>query len=222
MKHYLKLILLVILVIFGINKVRAAECSYKDQALLNKEASNVKITYQLIEDEEEEYLQILITNLNEHLTLEISNDYNDEIMNFSISDAKEGVISFKNIALYKMVTYKINIYGAYNSCSRNLIMTKNISIPYFNIFYDGSVCKNIPDYTYCQKLVKTNMSAEDMAKKINDYYQKQVAPKEEKTEVKTSWVKIVLLIVLGIFGLVLVALIVLIGIKRRNKNVKKK
>ena len=222
MKHYLKLILLVILVIFGINKVRAAECSYKDQALLNKEASNVKITYQLIEDEEEEYLQILITNLNEHLTLEISNDYNDEIMNFSISDAKEGVISFKNIALYKMVTYKINIYGAYNSCSRNLIMTKNISIPYFNIFYDGSVCKNIPDYTYCQKLVKTNMSADDMAKKINDYYQKQVAPKEEKTEVKTSWVKIVLLIVLGIFGLVLVALIVLIGIKRRNKNVKKK
>lgn len=222
MKHYLKLILLVILVIFGINKVRAAECSYKDQALLNKEASNVKITYQLIEDEEEEYLQILITNLNEHLTLEISNDYNDEIMNFSISDAKEGVISFKNIALYKMVTYKINIYGAYNSCSRNLIMTKNISIPYFNIFYDGSVCKNIPDYTYCQKLVKTNMSAEDMAKKINDYYQKQVAPKEEKKEVKTSWVKIVLLIVLGIFGLVLVALIVLIGIKRRNKNVKKK
>ncbi len=222
MKHYLKLILLVILVVFGINKVRAAECSYKDQALLNKEASNVKITYQLIEDEEEEYLQILITNLNEHLTLEISNDYNDEIMNFSISDAKEGVISFKNIALYKMVTYKINIYGAYNSCSRNLIMTKNISIPYFNIFYDGSVCKNIPDYTYCQKLVKTNMSAEDMAKKINDYYQKQVAPKEEKKEVKTSWVKIVLLIVLGIFGLVLVALIVLIGIKRRNKNVKKK
>ena len=222
MKHYLKLILLVILVIFGINKVRAAECSYKDQALLNKEASNVKITYQLIEDEEEEYLQILITNLNEHLTLEISNDYNDEIMNFSISDAKEGVISFKNIALYKMVTYKINIYGAYNSCSRNLIMTKNISIPYFNIFYDGSVCKNIPDYTYCQKLVKTNMSADDMAKKINDYYQKQVAPKEEKKEVKTSWVKIVLLIVLGIFGLVLVALIVLIGIKRRNKNVKKK
>lgn len=222
MKHYLKLILLVILVIFGINKVRAAECSYKDQALLNKEASNVKITYQLIEDEEEEYLQILITNLNEHLTLEISNDYNDEIMNFSISDAKEGVISFKNIALYKMVTYKINIYGAYNSCSSNLIMTKNISIPYFNIFYDGSVCKNIPDYTYCQKLVKTNMSADDMAKKINDYYQKQVAPKEEKKEVKTSWVKIVLLIVLGIFGLVLVALIVLIGIKRRNKNVKKK
>ena len=222
MKHYLKLILLVILVVFGINKVRAAECSYKDQALLNKEASNVKITYQLIEDEEEEYLQILITNLNEHLTLEISNDYNDEIMNFSISDAKEGVISFKNIALYKMVTYKINIYGAYNSCSRNLIMTKNISIPYFNIFYDGSVCKNIPDYTYCQKLVKTNMSAEDMAKKINDYYQKQVEPKEEKKEVKTSWVKIVLLIVLGIFGLVLVALIVLIGIKRRNKNVKKK
>lgn len=222
MKHYLKLILLVILVIFGINKVRAAECSYKDQALLNKEASNVKITYQLIEDEEEEYLQILITNLNEHLTLEISNDYNDEIMNFSISDAKEGVISFKNIALYKMVTYKINIYGAYNSCSRNLIMTKNISIPYFNIFYDGSVCKNIPNYKYCQKLVKTNMSAEDMAKKINDYYQKQITSTEEKKEEKTSWVKIVLLIVLGIFGLVLVALIVLIGIKRRNKNVKKK
>ncbi len=213
---------------------KADSCTYKEQAALNKEASNIKFNYEIVDKtdeindglEEKEYyindyyyIQLSIANLNENMYVEVKNDKNDNIMTFHNTDAVDGIITFKKES-NQVVKYTFNIYASTETCTSKL-QTKYVTAPKFNNFYKSGVCNDIPDYKYCQELITTNMADEKLATYIGKYFRQKVAKSNEISEKKVDFWKyaIYFLIVLGILGLIFFGVFVFRKIREKRRGI---
>ncbi len=110
------LILTLLIFGFGITPVGAI-CNYEEQARLNREVSNVKVSYEVVTkpyedqtycyppdavDGEEyenyqcigEFIQINILNINENMVVNVENNTYDNNARYSYNDTDSGVLSF--------------------------------------------------------------------------------------------------------------------------------
>ena len=77
--------------------------------------------------------------------------------------------------------YKINVYSNIGICERTLVLTKYISLPYYNNLYNSEECSKIENYMYCSKWLKENISEQEKLKQIRRYKSTII---EETTETK--------------------------------------
>lgn len=209
---------------------KADSCTYKEQAALNKEASNIKFNYEVVDKTDEitedvwlsdvYYIQVTITNLPDNMYIQVKNNQDDEIKTYHSSDAVDGVISFKKDS-QKVIRYTFNIYASTSTCSSKLL-TKSLNTPRFNPMYNPSgVCGEIPDYKYCQKLLSTNISDKTLHDSIIKYYQSVISKKTEKKEDKLDIKGVIknILIVVAIIAVVGTGIFVIVKVIRKRRIV---
>lgn len=184
MKKKICFILLCMLFLYG-GKVSAVEssCSYSDQAKLNQEFANIKITYEdssvtldnktgeLVDpnevDSNEEgnelegiytvhRLKISILNMTENFDIEVTNDKDGSVQRFSYSDVKDGTITFSEDS--KLITEIVNYTFTFNTsnqteCAGEQYGIKRLTTPRYNPHHNIELCKENPKVDACQMYV---------------------------------------------------------------------
>ena len=213
---------------------KADSCNYKEKANLIKEANNINFNYEIIDKTNEinvteedlakgifpnmrdyYYIQINLMNLTNNLYVEITNNQNDDVLTYHYSDLVDGIVSFKTDS-YKVVTYTATIYAQTANCSEKL-MTKKVKSARFNKFYQQGLCTRIPDYKYCQQLLTTELSDNDIGNNIFKYYQKQLESKEQKTKKENNVKKYLIIGGFVLAFVIAIGVISFVIIRKRRK-----
>lgn len=189
MKYLKSLLVLPFLV--ALNVYAADECTYKEQANLNKLAAQIKANYEVIKKEEpftfvdpdtleEEEMtitvptfEIKIYNISESLSLSITESFEGKTgdsKTVTYNDTENGVYTFTSDNAKDIINYAIKVNAFGGGCGgktiRNLSLTKPKSNPYF----DYEICKGHEDIDYCQEFTTKNydISFDDLTKKIEE------------------------------------------------------
>ena len=169
-------ILLTIFICFclSITKVNAS-CSYTRIANLKKLASNVNITYTYTIVNNEASFDIRIANLtNDIYVYDVYNDKKyttrGEIV---LRDFKDGM------------KYRFLIRSNDSNCEAELLSTRYVTLPKYNVYYGDPICKGIEDYTLCQKWGTFNaVNHDDYVGQVNKYKASLSKNKNNKEEEK--------------------------------------
>ncbi len=174
--------ILIPLLFFYVN-VYAAECSYKEQANLNKEAALVQANYELKEIKNkvtseggDEYDQInynfIISfyNITENLALEVTDSYTREKKSIYYSDTENGKYSITTENQDSIVTYDIIVYSSTENCGRKRLRSFSFTKPKYNVFSEYAICEGHEDLSYCQKFItkEVDMDINQIVNKITE------------------------------------------------------
>lgn len=183
-----------------INKVNAS-CSYTRMANLKKLASNVNITYTYNVTDNKALFDIRFANFNNDIYLYDS--YNDKKYNIN------GEITLKNFA--DGIKYRFFIKSNDSNCKDEILSTRYVTLPKYNIFYGDPICKGIEDYTLCQKWGSFTISNyNEYIKQINKYKDSLSKSNEEtiKTE-ETTLVQKIVSFLLKYYVVILISIIII-------------
>lgn len=170
MKYLKSLLVLPFLV--ALNVYAADECTYKEQANLNKLAALVDANYEVIQDEEKvtaedpdglgtvettvktTTFKIKIYNITENLSLKISEKIGNKsgqerTVNYSNTD--NGVYTFTSDNIGDIIEYKIKINASGGACSGKTIRTMSFKKPRVNPYAGYEMCKGHEDVQYCEE-----------------------------------------------------------------------
>lgn len=179
--------------IFCISNVKAASlCSYKETTELNKIASNVKATYELLEktihfedkDATKEIFNISIFNITENVYVIVKNNYNNMEKTYTYADSKEGIVEFDWENSDKVTNFTIEVYStSKTSCPHEKLKTTYLITPRFNEYSNREVCNENPDFYLCQKYV--NFKEVDETKflsQLENYKKGSITDSDEKLD----------------------------------------
>lgn len=159
----MKKIFILFLLVSFIN-VYADKCTYDQKVEFTKLANEIKVDYDekskdiTVNDEiynytaKDYWIELSIYNIAKDFILEISNDYNNEVIKVYDNSIKEGVYSFKDYDYYKIINYKIDIYNV-NTCDMYKVKSINFRKPMFNPNYYYDACKSNDDLSICKKYI---------------------------------------------------------------------
>ncbi len=205
------LILTLLIFGFGITPVGAI-CNYEEQARLNREVSNVKVSYEVVTKEigqdrceplvgfedmpyscSAEFIQINVLNINENMVVNIENDFYDNEYRYNYSDTDNGSISFiltddnGNEIEYNqdVIDYTIEILASSETgCEGSGLRTIYLTVPRYNNYYGIGYCDGLDDYYLCQKYVTyPAVTYEQFSKTIAN----EIAEREEQQEEELKW-----------------------------------
>ena len=130
-----------------------AECDYQRLAELSRLASNVQLSYTY---SEENGFQITMTNLTNDL-------YATNIYGQRIDGGAERV--FEAVS----GSYNYDIYSNDPNCRGDKLLTKYVSTPSPNRFYQFDECKKYPNFKYCQLWLNTAIDISQFREEFNKY-----------------------------------------------------
>lgn len=174
--------ILIPLLFFYVN-VYADECSYKEQANLNKEAALVQANYELKEIKNKvtsegggEYDQInynfIISfyNITENLALEVTDSYTREKKSIYYSDTDNGKYTLTSEDQDNIISYDIIVYSNTDNCGRRRLRSFSFTKPKYNPYSEYLVCKGHEDLPYCQTFVtkEVDMDITQIVNKITE------------------------------------------------------
>ena len=211
----IKAIILVIILLLTMNVKADSTCDSKEFKRLKDLAKKIEFDYGYTIENEDIDFYIHAVNLNEDLKVLIVYDYfNDDYKEF-VGKKEATLNGFKTGE--KVI---ITISGFVpNSCSGEVVLTKTIRLPYYNLFYDRNKCVGNEDFKYCKELINDNITQSD----YDDAFELYLKNKEE-SKIKETYEKEVentkLHIIIGsiVVALVLISALVIYIIKRIKKN----
>lgn len=174
--------ILIPLLFFYVN-VYADECSYKEQANLNKEAALVQANYELKEIKNKvtsegggEYDQInynfIISfyNITENLALEVTDSYTREKKSIYYSDTENGKYTLTSEDQDNIISYDIIVYSNTDNCGRKRLRSFSFTKPKYNPYSEHLVCKGHEGLPYCQTFVtkEVDMDITQIVNKITE------------------------------------------------------
>ena len=213
MSKFKYLILTLLIFGFGITPVGAI-CNYEEQARLNREVSNVKVSYEIItqpyadqsgcyppEDIENpedylckgEFIQINKLNINESMVVNIGNNYYDREYRYNYSDTENGNLSFiltnddgVEISYNEdVIEYTIEILASSETgCEGSGLRTIYLTVPRYNVYSNVAPCDEMSDYYLCEKYVTYPNVS------YEDFSQSianEIAEREEEEEEPLAW-----------------------------------
>lgn len=197
----MKKIFIMFLFICFIN-VHADKCTYDQKVELTKLANEIKVDYDekskdvhVIDEQydfiaKDYWLEISIYNIPKDFILEISNDYNDDIIKLYDNSIKDGLYTFKDYDYYKIINYKVDIYNV-STCDKYLVKTITYKKPMYNPNYAYDICKKNEDIPFCNKYVLSNKKIFNMGIGLNEAVNNYKQTNEEKVEKveKDVWIK---------------------------------
>lgn len=188
MKYLKSLLVLPFLVALNVS---ADECSYKEQANLNKEAALVEANYEVIKEDEpytfvdpdtlEEMqltrdkitFKIKFYNVTENLSLDITekvNGKNNDNRIVTYADTDSGVYTFTSENTDNIIEYAIKVNALSKACAGRTIRTFSLTKPKLNPYSQYEMCNGHEDLEYCQEFTtkEYDISLADLADKINN------------------------------------------------------
>lgn len=211
-----------------------AECSYKERKSLLDEAKKVDIGYEIITNERtvegvnpdsgedmsvkvEDYeYKFYITNLTDNIYIRYYNLFDNEEKYIMSNELSDGIYHFSDNNYLDLYKYIFEIRSNNNNCLGDVMYTKKITKPVYNIFSSFSICSKdgMEDYKYCSKFItkQFNISESEFIKFANEYYD-SLQNKEDNQEnnevievIKKYWY-IIVVVVVAILSIVIVIIV---------------
>lgn len=213
---YIRYIFIFVICIISFT-VYADTCSYKEQTILNNDFSNVKITYEVVNDEE---IDILIYNLTDNIYVSYNEPLSKEEKSIYYYNTDNGKYVIKRDTS-NIEEYQFKIRSNISSCYGNILTTKNIIKPKYNEYSTLSICDNekLKNHSYCQKYITSNInkSESEVISSLEEFLSVRVGQmttiptkEENKVDIKT----IVTYSSISLIVIVLVVILLLIKKKR--------
>lgn len=215
MRH-IKYIILLLYSIIGLN-VYANACSYQEQTILNNDFSNVKITYEIVNDNK---INILIYNITDNIYISFKEPNAREEENVFYVNTNNGKYVIEKTAEI-LEEYSFKIRSNISSCYGKILTTKNIIKPKYNEYHTLEICKNkqLTNHSYCQKFITSdiNKSQNEVIKTLEEYQQVRVEKITTKKVIEESNIDIKKVITYSSIGLLVIAsVVILILIKKKR------
>lgn len=238
---YLKIFLIFFAVFIFVSEVKADTCTYKEKQTLNKEASNIKINYEIvtqdlpegyhlaevgIEDENGndvtdqfrdyfvgKYINIIVSNIPENYYFTIEDE---DLINDNNSQKQfyysDAVDNLIQLKLYDISEYKNIKFTVYSNQCTDALLTKYLKTPRYNSYSYMDICKGIEDYKYCQEFLMTNVKSTTIYNKILEY-KESLNKKEEVQDNKSS--KKIIILISCILGAIVLGVLIYIIVQRK-------
>lgn len=211
-----KYILVLLSLVFSLT-VHADTCSYKEQTILNNDFSNVKITYEVVNDNN---INILIYNITENIYISYTNPDTNEESTIYYLDTNNGKYIISRNA-NNIEEYKFQLRSNISSCYGNILTTKNIIKPKYNEYSTLSICDNekLINHSYCQKFITADIkkSESEVIKTLQEFIEVRVGKITTKQVVEEKGIDIKTVVTYSSVGLiVVVAIVILLLIKKKR------
>ena len=239
MNKIFRYVLFIIISFICINNVNA-ECSYKERKELLNAAKNLEIGYDIdtrIEQREaidpytdevifynqEIYsLKFYITNFNNNIFIKYYNGFETEQTYYvTIEDLKDGVYNFVDSNVTDIYKYYFEIYSLNENCAGDLITTRKVIKPIFNMYSDFSICnkKEMQGYKNCNKFItkEVGLNESEFLTAANSYYENHKSNDIEDENntvfnfIKKNWIMLSLSLCL-----IIIIIIIVIRIKKKK------
>lgn len=181
-----KVLVCLLSVILGCLSVSAKTCSSEETSKLKREADNVKVNYEVIEenikyetvDGEEfnqdvfetegitEKIRITVYNITNNLFVLQTNDRDNEKITINYSDTKNGNYSFDTTDINSLMNYKFVVYSNLD-CDLMELKTIDFVKPMRNSYYDYEVCQSHLDVPVCAKYISSELEVSEAS--LYDY-----------------------------------------------------
>ena len=148
-----KIMFIIILYLIMIPSVKSY-CDEDEMIRLQKIANNITMSYE--HNAVNNTFNVTFSNITRQTYIEVNNQIIDKDFEYVFKNQKSG-------------EYKFNIYSNTGTCERTLLLTKYVSLPYYNNLYNTEVCSGIENYKYCSKWLKDNISEQEKIKQIKNY-----------------------------------------------------
>lgn len=217
-KNILFVFILVILILP--NNIKAKDvCGYEDKTRLQRIASNISTSYTYKEEENEETgynsVKFTVTISNMHNDIYLINEETGEI--YKNNSSNEIIINDIKPGKY----LKYFVYGNIDGCFGEKITTIYVTLPSFNKYYTDDICRNIPEYSLCNKWTSVKMTHDQFTSKVNNYLDSLIVkPDKIKTDNKRSVIEIIESFIIK-YGLLIFGLIILITVGIKAYLIKK-
>lgn len=151
-----------------------AACSNSENVKLKNIAGNINLTY--VFKEENGTFDITLSNVRGEVYVKTPTG---QILSSTGEDITIGGYAPNQ-------SYGFKVYTTSNNCPNKILLTKYITTPSYNPFYNKPVCTGAEEYKYCQKWIKNPYSEGDFEKVVNQYKEEKNKknPEEKKEEVK--------------------------------------
>ncbi len=171
---------LLLLFSFVLNTQAASLCSYKDQVDLNQKAANIKssleITSKLVHfldmDDYIDVYNVSVLNLTDEFYVVVTNNVNDEKITLTSNDTSNNIASFEWQEMDKKVTFNFKVYTSSKTpCPDEVFKSFVATTSRYNDFSNMEVCKDIPEFSLCQKYIDTtnDLSETEFLKQVENY-----------------------------------------------------
>lgn len=207
MKKKIIFLVLLTLIVFLPKNVKA-DCSDAEIIRLQKLANNVNINYTY--NSKTDSFDIIITNLKKDLILK--DYYTHKTYNID-----------KEIILRNETSgeHKYYIYAKNKTCDKDALITKHISIPFYNDFSNYSECDKYENKTYCQKWLKSPLTYEMWKNKIKEYNSKeQIIENKKEISEFDKYLEIIKNVYVKYYYIILPSIITVLAIIIYIKNKK--
>lgn len=166
-------------------------CDYKEKARLNAIASNITVNVDYVEAENNVKFIITLTNLHPDIYIKDTNT-NIEYK----YDAKSTNPNELKISGYKDdQNVKYEVYSIERLCKLDILITRYVTIPPYNKYYNDPLCKKNSNHSLCKKWLKVNYNYETFKKEIEKKEsQVPIEPDEKKVE-KDFLTKIIMIFI---------------------------
>lgn len=221
----------IMFLVFGFIDVYADKCTYDQKYELTRFANEIKIDYDEnskdvhIKDEyydyktKEYWLELSIYNIPKDFILEITNDYNKEVVNVYTGDINDGVYTFKDYDYSKIINYTVKVINT-GTCDRYTVKTIKYKKPMFNPNYTYAICKENENVPFCNKYITSEKKIYNAGIGLEEAINNFKLTNEEKVENidKKNWFeKNYKYIIIGVLGLSVVGGLVFYINKKRSE-----
>lgn len=207
----LKYILLLLFFIIYPTTTKAAICSNSKKVELQNMAKNISNVYEYVEGSNSSF-NLIISNMNSNLYLKEINLNQNYFYN-------GGDIIIYNLEGGKQ--YKFNIYSNTDECTSSVIYTIYANLPYYNPYYNDSLCSGIENYKFCKKFVNMQLDYDTFQKSVLAY-KESLNKKNDSNEdiIKNKWLNSLLELYINTYYIVLPFIIIVCLVIRHQYNKK--
>ena len=161
-KKFVLFLFILLLKISGVSALTYNGCDYSTISRMKSLVTNVNITYDYRIINNKAYFDVTLTNVfpGSYFT-----DLNTGIT-YTYENTNNGEITIKN---YEGNSGTYKFYSSLSECPATFLGNKYYKFPTYNIYYNSEECKDIPNFSLCQKWVSVNYSSTTFKEKVGEY-----------------------------------------------------
>ena len=162
-----KIMFFIIMMLFCKSNVMAltyAGCDYSEISRMKSLVSNINISYDYHINNNVAYFDVTLTNVPQSVYFEdsankIENRWNlsgDEEIFYTYDSTDNGEITLRNYTKSGSYSFYMDVEDCYGVS----LGTKYYTFPTYNSYYTSDTCKDIPNFSLCQKWANVNYTKE--------------------------------------------------------------
>ncbi len=218
MKKIFLILVILVMFIIGFDNI-SAYCDNTYISRLKKYVSNINISYNYRSIENQAVLfDITLNNIPNGVYF--VDTYTDTT--YGYSNTKNGEITIYNYGDGVSSSYKF--YSASSECYGVNLGTKYYKLPIYNVYYNNSLCDEVPNFNLCQKWVNKRISYNEFMSKTIEYISNLNKEDEQPPQVivKKSFLDKLIDLYVNYYyyffiGIILICVTIIIISRRKNR-----